>query len=327
LGASKDYVKGQLENGIWTNMWAVSPDGKQWYRLTDFQSNVPGVADGYTGPAFTPDGKIAVWSQAMDGNIFAYYPFGRWAMMEADVVIRNGVPALANFKDITPQGMFWNEPGNFAPDGESFVFTGSVEKDAEGMDQYTLNIRTGKLTNLTNSPTVWDEHGVFSPDGKKILFMSAYPYRDDPKASQVLTIKTEFMLMNSDGSGLTQLTHFKTPGYPESSDGIAANGAWSPDGKSLSLRQLFFPRYQDWTITFQGQCAPPPPPAISANGVENGASYQPGIVQNSWIAILGTNLATKTGREQYCHYNDREPVWSSFLFVAWQPGRRHAAGL
>src|SRR6185436_12504384 len=85
LGASKDYVKGQLENGIWTNMWAVSPDGKQWYRLTDFQSNVPGVADGYTGPAFTPDGKIAVWSQAMDGNIFAYYPFGRWAMMEADV--------------------------------------------------------------------------------------------------------------------------------------------------------------------------------------------------------------------------------------------------
>ena len=45
---------------------------------------------------------------------------------------------------------------------------------------------------------------------------------------------------------------------------------------------------------------PPPssgtsgPPAISANGVVNGASFQPGIVANSWVTILGTNLAPKT---------------------------------
>jgi hypothetical protein len=35
--------------------------------------------------------------------------------------------------------------------------------------------------------------------------------------SATLSIKTEFMLMNTDGSGLQQLTHFRTPGYPESS--------------------------------------------------------------------------------------------------------------
>src|SRR5262249_42106155 len=156
-----------------------------------------------------------------------------------------GNPMLSNIHDITPKGMVWNEPGNFAPDNATLVFTGSVEKDAEGQDQYTLNIRTGKLTNLTNSPTVWDEHGVFSPDGKKILFMSAYPYRSDAKASKTLSIKTEFMLMNADGSELIQLTHFKTPGHPESSKGIAANGSWSPDGRYIFLRQLFFPKYQD----------------------------------------------------------------------------------
>src|ERR1019366_2973172 len=41
--------------------------------------------------------------------------------------------------------------------------------------------------------------------------------------------------------------------------------------------------------------APPPPaPVISANGIVNGASFQPGIVANSWVTILGTNLAPKT---------------------------------
>ncbi len=36
------------------------------------------------------------------------------------------------------------------------------------------------------------------------------------------------------------------------------------------------------------------PPLISANGVVNGASFQPIIVPNSWASILGSNLASKT---------------------------------
>ncbi len=35
-------------------------------------------------------------------------------------------------------------------------------------------------------------------------------------------------------------------------------------------------------------------PAISANGVVNGASFQPGIVANSWVTIQGAGLASKT---------------------------------
>jgi uncharacterized protein (TIGR03437 family) len=38
----------------------------------------------------------------------------------------------------------------------------------------------------------------------------------------------------------------------------------------------------------------PPPPSISSSGVVNGASFQPGIVPDSWVTILGTNLASKT---------------------------------
>jgi uncharacterized protein (TIGR03437 family) len=35
-------------------------------------------------------------------------------------------------------------------------------------------------------------------------------------------------------------------------------------------------------------------PAISANGIVNGASFQPGIVANSWVTILGSSLAPAT---------------------------------
>lgn len=253
LGWFRGYVEGQLQNGIFTNMYAVSPDGKKWVRQTDFKSNVPGTADGYTGPAFSPDGKKAAWSQIVDGNVLTY-SFGRWELMLADFEERNGVPVFTNLKNITPKGMHWNETGGFHPDNETLLMTGSDQKQAQGMDQYTLNVRTGELKNLTQSPTVWDEHGVWSPDGEKILFMSAHPYRDDPKSSEITSIKTEFMLMDADTRELRQLTHFKEPGYPEYADGIAANGQWSPDGRSLSLNRLFFPKYEYWDLRFEGPC-------------------------------------------------------------------------
>ncbi|MEO8592226.1 MAG: hypothetical protein ABI759_02795 [Candidatus Solibacter sp.] len=256
FGWNRSWVEGQLQSGLWTNMYLMSPDGKKWNRLTDFQSGKTGIADGFTGTAFTPDGKKAVWSQIIDGNILAYYPFGRWQLMVADLTVQGGVPALTNARDITPRNLYWNEPGNFHSDGKRILLTGSDQKDAQGMDLYTLDIETGILINLTNSPTVWDEHGVFSPNGEQIVFMSAYPYRSDPGASKIFSIKTEFMLLDVRTRELTQLTHYRQSGYPEYSfwGGIAATGAWSADGRSLSLARLFFPAYEYWDLRFQGAC-------------------------------------------------------------------------
>jgi hypothetical protein len=245
---SEDAIEGILQCGVWTNMWAVSPDGMKWVKLTSFKSGVPGVADGFTGPALTPDGKTGVWSQAI-GEMLTYRPFGRWDLVAADWVERRGIPGWANHRTITPYGMHWNEPGNFAPDGRTVLLTGSyAESDQQGMDQYTFDIVSGNLVNLTNSPTIWDEHGIFSPDGEKILFMSAYPYRDDPAASTIFGMKAEFMLMNRDGSALQQLTHFRDPGAPEYHNGIAAIGHWAKHGRTLQLLTLEFPNYRVWDL-------------------------------------------------------------------------------
>jgi uncharacterized protein (TIGR03437 family) len=48
------------------------------------------------------------------------------------------------------------------------------------------------------------------------------------------------------------------------------------------------------TFTLTPAAASGPTPTIAQGGVESGASFQPGIVPNSWIAIQGTNLSNTT---------------------------------
>jgi Tol biopolymer transport system component len=252
---TKSMIEGWILSGIFTNIYATRPDGSEWHRLSDFGSGKH--ADGFTGVPFTSDGKRAVWAQIVDGNIFKNL-FGRWELIIADFVEdRNGVPSFTNLKNITPAGANWVEPGSFAPDNRSLVITADIGmKDPQGQDQYILDTVTGSIRNLTNTPGVWDEHGVFSPDGEKIFFMSSYPFRNQRFRHSVLFLRTEFMLINKDGTGLQQVTHYNSPGYPEyeKRGGLAANGDWHPDGRSISAQTLFLPNTEPWTITFKGPC-------------------------------------------------------------------------
>ena len=256
---TKGIVEGLLQSGIWVDMYAVSPDGNDWHRLEEFGPSSPSRANGFTGVAFTPDGRTGVWAQIMDGNVFAH-TFGVWQLIAADFRELNGVPTMMNLRNITPPDTFWAEPGNFSPNGRDLVLTADTgfpdHSKVMGQDQYVLDIFSGRIRNLTRTPDLWDEHGVFSPDGEKLLFMSSYPYRADPKASKTLSLKTEFMMMNKDGSDLRQVTHFNVPGYSESlaKGSVAANGEWAPDGRSISVLNLFFPKYRSWDIVFRGTC-------------------------------------------------------------------------
>jgi uncharacterized protein (TIGR03437 family) len=50
------------------------------------------------------------------------------------------------------------------------------------------------------------------------------------------------------------------------------------------------------------------PPGISSNGIVNGASFQPGLVPNSWGTIVGTNLAPVTDTWEKAIVNGRLPT-------------------
>ena len=253
------WKRGLLQSGIWLNMWVTTPSGDRWYQLTDFKKS-RGPSDGYVGVAFTPDGRRAVWAEIVNGNVLANH-FGVWRLFIANFGAGpDGAPALLDKRDITPRGARWVEPGNFAPDGRHVLISSDIGMpDAQGQDQFALDTVTGQVTNLNNSPSVWDEHGLYSPDGKKVIFMSSYPYRDEPRSNKVASLKTEFMLMDSDGSHLQQITHFNMPGYPESEPGrtIAAVAGFSEDGSVLFAmvmsRKKAFTK-TNWIIRFDGPC-------------------------------------------------------------------------
>ena len=60
------------------------------------------------------------------------------------------------------------------------------------------------------------------------------------------------------------------------------------------------------TVTVTPAAAPTP--AISPNGVVSGASFLPGIVPNSWVTILGTNLASTTDNWNNAIVNGQLPA-------------------
>jgi uncharacterized protein (TIGR03437 family) len=67
--------------------------------------------------------------------------------------------------------------------------------------------------------------------------------------------------------------------------GVAVDGSgnlYIADGTNFRVRK----------VTFAGSSSGGP--AISSNGIVNGASFRPGIVANSWATIQGTNLAAAT---------------------------------
>ncbi len=74
-------------------------------------------------------------------------------------------------KRITRRGM--NTDPCFSPDGRDIIFVSNSDGDEE---LYSYNIKTGKITKLTDN-TADDFSPEFSPDGKKVVYISN---QDDP---------------------------------------------------------------------------------------------------------------------------------------------------
>jgi Tol biopolymer transport system component len=114
---------------------------------------------------------------------------------------------------------------------------------------------------VTDTPSDWVEQASYSPNGQKITFMSSECCNWDPDNWRSLA--AEIFLMDANGGRRVQLTHFNTPGYPESREGrsIATWSVWSPDGTQLIVEQIFVPENyltkrptRLWKLTFQGKC-------------------------------------------------------------------------
>ena len=221
--------------GALNDLWLITPDGKQTWRIHSVRDEVSKNAAGVLHPHFSNDGSKLFWAERIRDN---GKPFGEWILRIAEFTYSPATgPRLGHIRDYNPGGgSSFFESHNFSPDDQYVLFTGNQDGPLE---IYEMNVDSGAVKRLTyHSAYTWDEHAHYSPDGKKIIWMSSKGLRFTVKP---FDLETEFWIMNRDGSGKRQLTWFHTPGHPHhlnQSFAVAADFDWSPDGSRIAALVL-----------------------------------------------------------------------------------------
>jgi len=189
---------GQL--ALWSNRRAPS-EGGRWQRwdlfvldtqrgytrqLTDQGGCIP-----YNAPAWSPDGRwIAAqyWCAGDQNGLF---------VIDARTGQPNRLAALGEYGG----DLAWS------PDGTRLAFRGNRAGDGE---IYLLDLHSGVLANLTNSPSA-EFQPAWSPDGQRIAFVSN---REGRGEIHVLTLATGETVRLTDTGGW--------------------GPAWSPDGRLIA---------------------------------------------------------------------------------------------
>jgi uncharacterized protein (TIGR03437 family) len=263
-------------NGYYGNLWVTTPDGSKWYQMTNFTAPPEGNPGAYgeLDPRWSPDGTMVMFSETYQAPDAANLQ-GYWHLYLANFSVdaTTGVPSFSNLTDLSLPGDVFYEPQAFSPDGTELVvqsYTPGV--NAYGVDLYTVSLVAGPsfghYTDLTNSPYSWEEHAEFSPDGQKIAYISSLPfpniipqYGTLPWGQFRTYLHNEMFLMNSDGTGVQQLTYFNTPGSPDYTPQFADAmfPVWNLAGTQLMVQNgtaddPVAGGNSTWLVNFQGAC-------------------------------------------------------------------------
>lgn len=134
-------------------------------------------------------------------------------------------PAFAAFRDLSADRAPAVAAGSAATAPRSAVGRASTKASHFGI--YTARLDGTEMTPLMTSDDREMTHPRVSPDGKRVVLTRYNRKGKDGKATEEQGYEdTEILVVNLDGSGLETIIPAK-PGI------IAANGCWSPDGKSL----------------------------------------------------------------------------------------------
>lgn len=195
--------------GLHNNLWLITADGGSAWQLTSVGNN-----GGVLHPHFSHDGTRLAWAEM---TATGPKPFGTWVMKTADFSFRDGAPVLANVTVLTPGDLQFYETHGFSPDDSTLIFTGmEAEGTPRDLDIFTCDTGGGSLLRLTDpGDKQWDEHAHYAPDGGSIIWMSTSGIDQSPEDIDSMKIKTDYWVMNSDGSGKRRVSFFNEKGSPQ----------------------------------------------------------------------------------------------------------------
>jgi len=178
------------------------------------------------GPAVSRKRMHIAWTHVAAEYLGEMAP-GTSRMQEADIVIENGRPKLANQKlIINSRDLPFRctlETQNFRPPDEKELIFSAY--GYQGTDVCGIDLRTKKVTDYSNSPGQYDEPEGIYPDGQYTLVECDKQNRQGSGHIDIWKLKL-------DGSGKYQrLTFFSDfPGYK------ASNPVVSDDGKFMAFQ-------------------------------------------------------------------------------------------
>ena len=187
-------------SGFNNDLWLMTADGQQFYQLTNYPLHTRAVIH----PHFSHDGNKLFWSERLGKSSGSEW--GEWVLLVADFDLSGTRPVIKNTKPYQPgRNHYFYESHAFSPDDRYLLFAANPDGQADyGFDIYTLNIASGELNNLTQTPGDWDEHAQYSPDGSKIAWMSASGLNIPEGSIEVASFEkgliTELWIMDADGS-------------------------------------------------------------------------------------------------------------------------------
>jgi Tol biopolymer transport system component len=191
--------------GVHNNIWIISRDAAKAWQVTHVAKE-----GGVLHPHFSADGRQLCWAEKLNNKPNM---MGTWEIKIADVRETAEELKVSNVRGISPGKFQWYETHGFSADGSTVLFSamkfGGAEKD---FDLYSYNLKSEKLIELTDPQLEqWDEHGHFVPGGKQIIWMSSMGIDQKPGQINTLQVKTDYWIMNIDGTNKKRLTYFNDP--------------------------------------------------------------------------------------------------------------------
>ncbi|HEX5229853.1 MAG TPA: hypothetical protein VFW44_19210 [Bryobacteraceae bacterium] len=305
-----------LPAGVYPQVLAVDPGSSNIVYLASGRGLFRSTNSGATWSATSVTGYIyglspdphhsgTVFASTNDGKIYKSTDSGAtWSLLSTneafDTTFGHSIFSVA----VDP-----NNAGNVIAGGEGSCLSGGALVNC-GLVQSTDG---GKTWQANTSLNVWFKSVVFDSrsgavyatgkDPEAGLATAPVAYKSTDGGATWTKITTgmskygvEIHLDPNNASNL-YVNQANLPGAADLGPGggvyVSTNGgtAWALSPVDASQGQY---DVVEQLAAVNSSAAVPTPPAISTNGVVNGASFQPGMVPDSWVTILGTHLAPKT---------------------------------